>query len=304
MTKMQSIDYTSSVSKAVREMTKMQSIDYTSSVSKAVLKYSSIDFNNFNSVVKQSLNNLSKLDIANIKQTTISSIKDISSKDKLIQLNGIINFSVLEIENSLKEYKEGQTEILAEVTVGKNIQYTKEEIEAIFDKKLETANKNNSGLKGFILGIAISYGEDLAKMFINEVLLPLISILLISIGNSWENHVDIINTIQHSLPSNLCIVGYLHAKHTIKSEAFTKYESIDLIGLTRVESFLRTSPNKQSTPISIQKVPLNTVITIVRNDEGFIERKKNWIKIEVLIDDNIIEGWIEKSKVIRFNRIK
>lgn len=125
----------------------MQSIDYTSSVSKAVLKYSSIDFN---SVVKQSLNNLSKLDIANIKQTTISSIKDISSKDKLIQLNGIINFSVLEIENSLKEYKEGQTEVLAEVTVGKNIQYIKEEIEAIFDKKLETANKNNSGLKGFI----------------------------------------------------------------------------------------------------------------------------------------------------------
>ncbi|MFS0643666.1 SH3 domain-containing protein [Siminovitchia sp. 179-K 8D1 HS] len=65
------------------------------------------------------------------------------------------------------------------------------------------------------------------------------------------------------------------------------------MGFLRVSSELRERPSKKSPRVMKEYIRKNTVVIP-------LERKGNWIKIEVEAETEIYVGWVQESKVIKF----
>ncbi|WP_075982601.1 SH3 domain-containing protein [Bacillus massilinigeriensis] len=293
---------TQGIQQALNNLAQIDWASQTQGIQQALNNIAQIDWASQTQGIRQALNNIAQIDWANYSQTLLSSIKMYESMNLANTFNQLSIFSVQEISEVLEEYEiKGKqkyqndcSEIYGEITVNEKRQFSYDEIVEIVDYRLAAANSEKMNFKKFVQDLLFSYGQDVVKKFIDIILVPFFFILVSLI---IDNHLLIIETIKESLSSGVYVVGYAHAKKVIKKEGLSRYENLNLIGLTRVDSLLRTSPNKKTNPVASQKVPLDTVVSV-------LEKKKNWLKIETYIDGEHIIGWIEGSKVNKFKRKK
>ncbi|MER2153227.1 MAG: hypothetical protein ABS917_03520 [Solibacillus sp.] len=304
MAKYNKMDFNSlsNIQQAVENIARKDWATQTSSLHQAVENIARKDWATQTSSLHQAIKNITRNDWSNSNQKLVSSIKHFDSINFAKSFNLLNNFSIREISEVFEEYDDknkqkytnGSSEIPFNNTVNEKQRTSYEDLIDIIDSRLESASREKTGFKKFVHELLLSYGQDVVKHFINLIILPFLYLM-------WnyvvDNHTIIIETIQNSLYNGIYVIGYAHAKKVIKKEGLSRYENLNLIGLIRVPSYIRIIPNKRATPIHSEKVPLDTVVTIV-------ERRKNWFKVEAILNEVSIEGWIEESKVIRFKRKK
>lgn len=68
-------------------------------------------------------------------------------------------------------------------------------------------------------------------------------------------------------------------------------------GIIRAEIILRQASSQKSPVVNNGKFPRNTVVKI-------IQRKNNWINVQIEENDTCINGWVQESKVIKLKEVK
>ncbi|MCM3093711.1 MULTISPECIES: hypothetical protein [unclassified Cytobacillus] len=167
----------------------------------------------------------------------------------------------------------------------KLIDMTEEDLKRLFEKSLTKARAFS--LPAFIYYLYAEYVNDAARVIL-EIMFAF-SLTFLTGQYNAEVKALIADTMQDSM-----IV-----KDTRK--VITKYikvNPVDQVAFLRNESFLRQGTSKTSPVVPGGKVSTVSVLTI-------IERKNNWIKVEVDTGESCGEiGWVEESKVIKFKMIK
>lgn len=179
---------------------------------------------------------------------------------------------------------------------------TREELRSELVQAIQHAQSNvskdtpkNERIKNFFGSVLNTMGQDVAKNTIWFLLqLFFQTMIIIAMGN---HDYDVKQQIEEKISENDTV-------KTVK-KAFVKNPNIDKpygdMAFLRVESYIRVGPNKQSQLASKTKVPKNTVVFPVANDEnGKWVQKGNWFLIEVETIDGVYLGWVEQSKVIEF----
>lgn len=80
----------------------------------------------------------------------------------------------------------------------------------------------------------------------------------------------------------------------------TKYVKVNPYGdiaFLRTDSHIRKGRTKTSPLHTAHKISSNTVLTI-------IERRNNWLRVEIENEETCFIGWVEESKVVKFKKIK
>jgi Bacterial SH3 domain len=75
---------------------------------------------------------------------------------------------------------------------------------------------------------------------------------------------------------------------------YVKVNPTEQVAFFRKDSYLREGTSKRAPVVSRTKIRTKTVLTIV-------ERKNNWVKVEVNTGDSCGEiGWVQESTIIKF----
>ncbi|OHX44757.1 hypothetical protein [Cytobacillus oceanisediminis] len=173
------------------------------------------------------------------------------------------------------------------VTTGqkKLIDMTEEDLTKLVTKAITTAGAFS--LPVFIYHLYAEYVNDAARVII-EIIFAF-SLTFVMGQYNAEVKAVIADTIQDSMV----------VKDTRK--VITKYikiNPVDQVAFLRKETHLRQGTSKTSPVVPGGKVSTKSVLTI-------LERKNNWIKVEVDTDESCGEiGWVEESKVVKFKKIK
>lgn len=197
-----------------------------------------------------------------------------------VNLNDIIA-AINNIESP--EFNEGNSEIPLEIHVSNNTEkyLTEAEAIALLDERFQSLQvKETTFVKRFFEELAMSIGVDIVK----GLLYGLLVILVLSFSISKVAfHEKVIEDIQEKADSNVII------KHYLEEQGLLKYEYLNLIGIIRVETFIRVGKSKNSPLSSDTKLDKGTVVSI-------LERKNGLIKIQVDRRNLCIEGSIEELK--------
>ena len=217
--------------------------------------------------------------------------------------NQLSTLDINEIIETIDEFsdknktQDSYNEIGFEITVPSSPvnQLTGEELTKMIDERINNADKNNRGfLKEILVGISVTVGSEAVLWAIKHILIPFVIYLY---GFTLENHQIIIDNIQDYLNGGVYVVGYAYAKKFVKKEGLSKYDKINHIGVLRVDAKLRISNSKTSSSVYSRELKANSVVNI-------IEKKGNWLKVQTSKNGEYFDGWIEKSKVIKFKRKK
>ncbi|MEK4671118.1 hypothetical protein [Niallia sp. FSL R7-0271] len=142
-------------------------------------------------------------------------------------------------------------------------------------------------LKSFITDVMQSIGQDLAKWVV--MLLILLMAQYFSKIIAGNHDYEIGKQISEK-------IGETELVSSVK-KVFSKNHEIEKplgdMAFLRTDSHLRTRPNKQSHLVSKDAVSRNTVVFP-------IEKKGNWILVEVETKNHFVIGWVQESKVIKF----
>ena len=143
---------------------------------------------------------------------------------------------------------------------------------------------NNSGLSTFAKFLLKSYAENIAFIIINALLGLLISFTISTFNGDVKAFLQ--NRIQYSVTVNEA------------RKAITKYINVPIveeqIAFLRTDGVLRegrSQPSPAITPVSEK-----TVLSI-------LQRKGNWLQVQIETDNYCIEGWVEESKVVKFKKV-
>lgn len=151
----------------------------------------------------------------------------------------------------------------------------------------------------------ISLTEELQEYIEQEVTAQVQSqSLTTNTSNEWQ---QFILKLYRNLPITLFLMFIsfltsplqeyvLEEPRSIVQEYWEDKLNIDITGETvamiREDAYLRAGRSKHA-PVVLQ-APLKKSQSVLR-----IIRKKNWVKVSVLIENETYEGWVEKSKVIQ-----
>ncbi|QOK29953.1 hypothetical protein IIE26_28020 (plasmid) [Cytobacillus oceanisediminis] len=167
----------------------------------------------------------------------------------------------------------------------KLIDMTEEDLTKLVTKAITKAGVIS--LPVFIYNLYTEYVNDAARV----ILEIMFAFLLTTFTGQYNAEVKaaIADTIQDSMV----------VKDTRK--VITKYikvNPVDKVAFLRSASYLRQGTSKTAPVVPGEKVSTVSVLTI-------IERKNNWIKVEVDTGESCGEiGWVEESKVVKFKMIK
>lgn len=242
--------------------------------------------------ITPSLNNIAKQQALIVQNINKSGLSDVYNQLRKIDISEIV--IAIDDYNNNYQPKEGISDLNATLTVrSKNTvgDLTLEELNEMIDKKISTADKTKPGfLKSILRDILVNVGTDAVKWMMQALFAV---IFIISSQTVQENHLTMINDIQKHIPEAIVTVGYLEAKKFIESEGLSEYEYINKVGIIRVDTIIREGKTKNA--LAIKEIKINTVVNI-------LEKKGNWIKIQLPINNEYIEGWVEESTVLKFKK--
>lgn len=209
------------------------------------------------------------------------------------------SFNLNEILETIQAFSNIDTSTIEESTdTDELLHYIENEIAESYDNKIS--------LKTFINQIAITFGITTVIAIITAILIPY---LLTFYPNILENHQMVVDTLQETINSLISTFGdNLIAKATVRDvieeQTLSDYEHLNLIGILRVDTFIRKGSSKNA-PLAIpNKLKANTVVNLLELSQKLnVKRKQNWLKVNVKIDDDYVEGWVEESKVQRFKKV-
>ncbi|MGE7916817.1 hypothetical protein [Lysinibacillus xylanilyticus] len=256
----------------------------TSATNEAIRNFADRDWAAQIKTISGSFNTIQSFDFSGI-YNNLKSI-DIGEINEVIEIYGSMNDKSISEPQTIKE---NSTE---------SNQLTPEEILKIVDTRIAThiseSTEKKRSFKDFIYDLATSLGVDGVKYLIVAVFMPYLLQLQV-----WliENHELIIQTIQSSIEESTYLIGYAGAKKVLKEKNLTKYDKINLIGIVRKDTFLRESNSKSAQPVISEMIKTDTVVNI-------LQRTRSWVKIQVLIANEQLEGWVEESIVVKFKRKK
>ena len=200
-----------------------------------------------------------------------------------------------EILGAIEEFEgnsllEEQTDVVSQSLSQSSVyihELTIDELGQLLDEKINRAYEGKQGfLREVLKDILVSVGSDGAKWVLKTIFL----LLYFHMSNYLlANHEIILNSIQENVEEYVDIQKY------VKNEGLDKYEYINSVGVTRTETLLREGNSRSAPVIYSDKVKINTVVSI-------LEKKGNWLKVELNLDNHCIEGWIEESKVEKFKK--
>ncbi|WP_137791935.1 hypothetical protein [Bacillus sp. E(2018)] len=224
----------------------------------------------------------------------LSFIKDIPSSIFIFTDNfNDVTFENLTVLNEVldeENFKNDSSELNSSLTVRKpNLvsDMTKEELLEVFQSAHTEANKEKSlktRFQVFVGAIIVGVGVDFAKEILINIVIP----ILLSVAASNHNY-EVAQEINDKIAQHEAVKTV--KKVFIKNPAIEK--PIGEMAFLRVESHLRNCPHKQSHLSSTKAVSQNTVVFP-------IEKRGNWILIEVETKTDAFIGWIEESKVVKF----
>ena len=234
---------------------------------------------------------------ASLQSTSMGNFKHFGANTKhFFDVQELVSRQLQDIEEVYEEYRDPNSALVKEdetsYSVNNNQSLTEEDVKRIFNDMQSQQNEKKSPFKDFVRDILVSYGTDALKSLVDFVLLPLV---YMAIKYLIENHYEIINAIQNAVDNGIYVIGYISAKKYIKEQGLTSYENVNRIGILRVSSKVRLSYSRHSAFSSNVNISKDTLVNI-------IEKRRNWIKVEAQIGEQIIEGWVEESKVIKFKK--
>lgn len=209
----------------------------------------------------------------------------------------VFNEIITDIGESKPNYQEGSSDLESTLTINKPDlvgNMTRSELRVEISQAFREAQSGVSKemdpkdrIRSFFAGVLTSIGQDVAKQIIIIMFQVLIAIMInIASGN---HDYDVAKQVSTKIDEN-------ETAKMVK-KAFVKNPEIDQpmgeLGFLRTESKLRTRPSKKSHLVSKKPVSKNTVIFPV-------EKKGNWVLVEVETKDEFYIGWVEESKVIKF----
>jgi hypothetical protein len=273
---------------------------FIQSISNLSNRYGSIqsEFNKLTPLF-ESMNKL-KIDLPNsnfdnqnlifAEQTTINvaTLFNDVTFDSLSVLEEVFNEYDNQIENSELNSSSTikKTELVANMT--------KEELRSEISSAIEAAqaklNKDmtkQERLRSFFRNILDSYKQDAAKYIIGHIIGLLFQLMFaIAVGN---HDIDVAKEVSKKINEN--------DKVTAVKKTFNKNSDIEKpigeMAFLRIETPLRTLPQKQSHIVSNGQINKNTVVIPVH-------KKGNWVLVEVETKEEFFTGWVEESKLIKF----
>jgi hypothetical protein len=168
---------------------------------------------------------------------------------------------------------------------------TKDELRAEIVEAIKSAqeevNKETTlkeQFRVFIGAVIVGVGVDFAKDILINIVFP----ILLSLAANNHDYI-VAQQISEKISQN-------ETGNSVK-KAFLKNPEVDKpvgeMAFLRTETHLRNRPQKQSHLASAEPVSQNTVVFP-------IERKGNWILVEVETKTDAFIGWIEESKLVKF----
>ncbi|MEK5528529.1 hypothetical protein MKX79_03920 [Viridibacillus sp. FSL R5-0468] len=237
-------------------------------------------------------------------QSTLSELirqhSAISPSDALASYNYLraVNFNELieEYENNNQPI-DASNDLPSTLTVRTSNELTEEQLNQVsqlIEGTLQQLQNNQPGkFQKMIMDAFNSIGVDLVK---NVFIFVLKHLWLLLILNSQVNHQVVIDSMQKQIPIGVKVDSSV-VKKVIKDEGISEYENIHHIGIVRVETFIREGKSKNAPVTYSKKIKVNTVVNI-------IGKKGNWVKIEVALNEEYIDGWVEESKIVKLKKKK
>ncbi|RIJ62822.1 SH3 domain-containing protein [Rummeliibacillus sp. TYF005] len=177
---------------------------------------------------------------------------------------------------------------------------TEEQVRKIVDEAIQEAElakeKEEGYLKTFmkkmIEGMGGAIGEEIGQLIFATILLPILHFLWAYIQDNF--HLSIIESLQDVIDNSHMVIGYISAKKYIQKNGLFDYKYLNEIAIIQKNAVLRITDSRKSKIITSAKA--NTVVNIM-------EKKGNWLKVQIPMEDEYYEGWIEESKVKKFKKV-
>ncbi|CAH0309011.1 hypothetical protein SRABI96_04906 [Peribacillus sp. Bi96] len=188
--------------------------------------------------------------------------------------------------DSEPDYQEGSSSDSVDMT---RKELGVEMTQAIQDAQLDVSKDMGpkERIKSFFNSVFNSMGQDVAKGIMWTLIFTCIALIHAIASNNHDFEVG--KLVTEKISENDTV--------TMVKKAFVKNPEIKKpkvnLGFLRTESKLRTRPSNKSHLVSKEPISKNTVIFPV-------EKKGNWILVEVDTKDDLYIGWVEESKVIKF----
>ena len=219
-------------------------------------------------------------------QTTMDNLTVAISQTNLSSLFKDITINDIE---ELDESKMENTSVAADIDVDshkKVSNLTIDEFKEVIDKAFQESSKKERSPQTFLEKV-------LESIVINQTIQ--ISIIIFQvflglfIGIAQGNHDMSVKTeVERAISqSNYSKIYNIFKENIVGERPYAN------LGYLRVTTFVREGP-KKTTPLAMNKViQSNTVVTL-------LERKGNWIEVQIDEEEACYVGWVEESKVIKF----
>lgn len=228
----------------------------------------------------------------------LDALTDVVRDGKFEEVFEDVTIGDLENVNNLKEedlhiLKGGNNDIASSITVRKTMMsdLTVDEYkEIIYDalQKSESSSNNKSNMIGTFFkevfkNFTINQSISVCMIFIQIIIAIIYGIAQGNHDNEVKNQVQsIINDTSY---------GKAYKKIFVNNKKVEK--PIGKLGYSRVQLLIRSGPKRTSPVVEKQIVPKNTVVIL-------LERKGNWLKVQVEHDISCYIGWVEESKITKF----
>jgi|GEM_PF-5048762 len=229
-----------------------------------------------------------------------------------------VNKGVLKVAEESDPYLSGKSDSkkvvnLDETNTKKTVADMDEaDLRRIFSESiLITQTKEDSGadtkkrtfsLAAFFLETCRDYALDHSKAVLHLLIMYIIPIVTNIYNDAQYNSEVKQQEVKQQIVANIQDFQEVReVRKTIPRDV--RYELTDQVGFLRTNVLLRSGASKDA-PLEVQDVlTTNTVLTILVREDRKMERKGNWIKVQVESGDLIGEkGWIQESTVIKFKK--
>ncbi|HWK24755.1 MAG TPA: hypothetical protein VNS08_17205 [Ureibacillus sp.] len=279
---------------------------YNTGISKVIRDFNK--WNNHSPLVEHMarLNNLHSSLVTNYPEVQEIMFNNIVSSTNLYNLFDDVTFDSLNVLDEIitdisdedePYYQEGNSDLQATITVNRPdlvSNMTKAELRVEMAQAIEEAQSRVSKsmtvkerIQFFVFGVIASMGQDISK----EIIWPFLEVLFsLMIAIASGNHdYNVFKEISEK-------INETETAKTVK-KAFVKDPEIEKpiqeMAFLRTESKLRTRPSNKAHLASEVPISKNTVVFPV-------EKKGNWILVEVETKDDVFIGWVQESRVIKF----
>ncbi|MED3576100.1 hypothetical protein [Cytobacillus praedii] len=253
--------------------------------------YKSVGLNNSNVSLYNSKLTTQSIKVSNIAASISTMLSvgiknvDFTGFDKL-DISSLVDSELEDSKHNIIEAAanlNATSEVTASITVAKSNNISDSEVDNLVKKYTDLNGKFS--LKNFVIALFEAYVLSEALKVLGVILSTIIALNKGAINAELKSEIE----------------AHFNYESTYREtrKIITKYIMVfptDQVAFLREEIYLRKGSSKSAPIVSNTKISTKSVLTI-------IERKKNWLKVEVDTGESYGEiGWVQESKIIKFKK--